>query len=154
LLRSTTVEDLYQDTVAAAVGSVHKFTFYDDTRFLRWVNTIAKRVIARSSARAGREPQAVRVKRAGSSGVGVPDCELYASIRTPSSIVSRRERERALVDAINALPDHYRQALTLYKLEERPLADVAQRMGRTVGATAQLIRRATRELQARLETDG
>ena len=58
-----------------------------------------------------------------------------------------REREIALHDAIGKLPEHYRRVLTLYKLEERPLTEVAARMERSKGATCRLIARAIGQLR-------
>lgn len=154
LLQRTTVDDLFQETAMAAVASARTFVYSGDADFLGWIRTIARRTIARSSARAEREPKAVRIRRAQSSGVGVPDTLLFANDRTPSSLVASGEREETLLGAINSLAPDHRRVLILYKLEEQSLKVVAGRLGRTVGATAQLVRRAIRELDARLTNDG
>lgn len=154
LLQSTTVDDLFQETALAAVESARTFVYSGDAGFMGWIKTIATRTIARSSARAERGPQELRIKRAQSSGVGFPDTSLYAKERTPSSLVVRGERDQTLLDAINSLAPDHRRVLILYKLEERSLKEAAARLDRTVGATAQLLRRATRELHARLPENG
>lgn len=152
VLRRTTVEDLHQETVEIALESANSFVFSDDARFLGWISTIARRVIARSLRPRRREPTMVRLKRAESTGVGVPESALQAGTRTPSSVVAGAERTAALSKALQTLPPHYRLVIRLYKLEERPLAEVAARMGRSKGATGRLLRRALEALSARLAT--
>jgi RNA polymerase sigma factor (sigma-70 family) len=145
-----TVDDLFQETVARAVESADGFVFIDDNRFVAWITTIARRVIARSSPSPAFELRTVRLRHLGSSGPGIPQASLRSPARTPSSLASREEGVSALREAMDQLPEHYRKVLTLYKLEERPLADVAREMSRTKGATCRLIARATQELRRSL----
>lgn len=147
LLKRTTVDDLFQETVTAAIQSADNFVFIDHGRFLCWVYTIARRVMARSLSTARQGPNTIRIRRASSSGVGVPEAELLAHTRTPSSMAATRERKTALVAAMQTLPAHYRKVITLYKIEQRPLAEVAAEMGRTKGATCRLIARAMETLR-------
>lgn len=147
VLKRATLDDLYQETVAAALASARSFVFRDDRSFLAWISTIARRVIARSVGDPAREARTVRIRRAESSGVGTPEAELLFRGRTPSSLAAAHERHDDLGEAIGKLPEHYRRVLTLYKLEERALAEVAQDMGRTKGATCRLIARAINELR-------
>ncbi len=149
VLQRATLDDLYQETVTAALQSAEGFVFHDDRRFVAWICTIARRVIARYACDPRGEPTITRIKGPSSTGVGVPETQLYAKNRTPSSVVAGRERSSALADAIRMLPEHYCKALTLYKLEERPLAEVAKTLGRTKGATARLIGRAMHTLRER-----
>ncbi len=150
VLKRTTVEDLHQATVATALECADRFEFHDDARFLGWILVIARRKIARSACPSRREPMTVRIKRAESSGVGVPEMALLAETRTPSSIVAGQEHKSVLSSALLTLPEHYRLVLTLYELEGRPLAEVAEAIGRSRGATAQLLRRALQALRARM----
>ena len=150
LLRSTTLEDLFQETVAEALASADDFVFYDQRRFIAWICTIARRTISRSAHVPDGRPQTIRIKRAGSSGVGVPESRLLAQVRTPSSVAAGRENWSILSDAIRELPQHYCRALTLYYIEERAIGQVAKIMGRSKGAAAQLILRAIRALRGTL----
>jgi RNA polymerase sigma-70 factor (ECF subfamily) len=150
LLKRTTVEDLFQETVATALSSADNFVFVDHARFLSWIYTIARRVMSRSLAPARRGVDAIRIRGIASSGVGVCEAELQAPIRTPSSAVAGRERRTALEAAIRDLPEHYRKVITLYRIEEHPLAEVAAAMGRTKGATCRLLARALATLHKRL----
>lgn len=150
VLKRTTLDDLYQDTVTAAIESADSFRYVDDRRFVGWVCTIARRTIARCASGARRGPHILRIRGPYSSGVGVAEAQLDAHMRTPSSIVAGHERRAGLADAIRALPEHYCRVLTLYKLEERPLSEVAEIIGRTKGATARLIARSLHALRRKM----
>ena len=147
VLRRTTIDDLHQETVTIAMESASNFVFHDDARFLGWVSTIVRRVIARSVQSRRYHAKILRLKRPESSGLGVPETELQAKIRTPSSVAAGKEQRVALSRALQALPPHYRRVLVLYKLDGRSLAEVAVKMERSKGATARLIGRAVQALR-------
>jgi len=151
VLKRTTTDDLYQQTIEVALSSASTFKYQDDARFVSWVYTIARRTIANMMRDRRRGPSGVSIRRAGSSGVGVSEEYLPFSGRTPSSMVAVGERKKVLSDAIKILPEDYRRALTLYKLQELPLGTVAEKMQRTKGATCQLIARAMNLLRHKLE---
>ena len=150
VLRRTTVDDLYQATVATALECANNFEYRDDARFLGWIMTIARRVIAQSIRSRRYDPVILRIKHAASSGVGVPETELDAGIRTPSSVVAGHEAMLDLSKAVQALPENYRLAITHYRLEGCSLAEVADRMGRSKAAAAKLVGRALQALRARM----
>lgn len=150
VLKRTTLDDLYQQTVAAAMASAGSFVFRGDASFISWIHTIVRRVIHKMLDQRSRKPLVMRIKGAQSTGVGVAESELGDGGRTPSSMVARNERETNLRSAIKALPDHYQRVITLYKLEQRPLAEVAKAMGRTKGATCRLMARAIEQLRSHL----
>ena len=60
---------------------------------------------------------------------------------SPSQSATRREMAVLLADALATLPSHYRDAFVLYHLERRPLAEVAQRLGRSVDSVKKLLAR-------------
>jgi RNA polymerase sigma factor (sigma-70 family) len=142
ILKQTTVEDLYQETVAAAIASSDTFCYSTDAQFMSWIATIVRRAISRQLRGPQRALGSERIRGAGSSGPGVPESRLYLARRTPSSSAAGHEGEDRLQRAIRDLPRDYRMAVTLYKLEERSLAEVAAQMGRTKGATCRLLARA------------
>ncbi len=147
VLRRMTVDDLYQETIAEACGSTSEFEFQGDAPFVQWIGTIARRVITRSLRDLDRKRQTMRIRRSGSSGVGVPEAFLLARDRTPSSIVARGDNRVAVARGMMQLPDHYRRVLTLKFIEQRPLEEVAASMNRTKGATCRLLCRALRSLR-------
>jgi len=153
VLQRTTADDLYQETAIAALASAETFEYIDDASFISWVSTIARRVISHSL----RDPQerlsTVRIRRMFSSGTGISESSLYAPNRTPSSAVASSEWSDSLIKTIGRLPPHYRTVLQLYRIEERPLAEVAERMNLTKGATCRLIARAVAMLRDRLREE-
>ena len=150
VLRRTSKDDLYQETVKAAIASAETFVFYSDRGFMAWITTIARRVIARAIDPNQTDVHTFRIRRAESSGPGVSDQELAGHCRTPSSHAAARERGHDLREALDKLPEHYRRVITLYKLEERPLSEVASCMGRTKGGTCRLFARAINKLRKEL----
>lgn len=59
----------------------------------------------------------------------------------------RRSARRALLDALDRLPEEYRVVLTLCDLEDVPHADAAPVLGRSTAATKSLLYRARRALR-------
>ncbi len=152
ILARTSVDDICQETLAQALASAPKFVFRGEKPFRAWIRTIARRTIAESIYQSKRCPAEVPIRRQSSTGIGVPERHLLSKNRTPSSVVARNEHQNRLKQAMLELPEHYRNVLVLYRLEGHTLAEVAERIGRTTGATVQLIRRANRLLSKKLRT--
>jgi RNA polymerase sigma-70 factor, ECF subfamily len=80
--------------------------------------------------------------------------ELYAHLgvttTTPSRYVTAQERLEHLDAALEALPDDYGQVVRLYDLQGLPIAEVARRMERSVGAVHMLRARAHDRLREML----
>ncbi|HWL94656.1 MAG TPA: sigma-70 family RNA polymerase sigma factor [Phycisphaerae bacterium] len=62
--------------------------------------------------------------------------------QTPSRLVRQDEARQRLDQAFGCLPPDYARTVQLYDLEGLPVADVAQKMGRSIGAIYMLRRRA------------
>ncbi len=148
ILDRVSVEDLYQDTVTHALQDADSFAHCDDAQFLAWITVIAKRIVSRAAPNG---PQFVRIKGPASTGVGIPEGQLQSSSRTPSSITSGRERSNSLSYALRKLPIQQQVALTLSRIEQRPLAEIAALMGLPKKTTSQLIWRAAQSLREVLE---
>lgn len=72
---------------------------------------------------------------------------LAASQSSPSGHVIQQEQLLALADALARLPPDQRQTVELHHLKGCPLAEVAELMGRSKGAVAQLLFRALTKLR-------
>jgi RNA polymerase sigma-70 factor (ECF subfamily) len=66
------------------------------------------------------------------------DDGLLASLSTPSQHLARREQTLILTDALNRLPEAYREVIVLRNLEALPFAEVARRMGRSEDSVQKL----------------
>jgi RNA polymerase sigma-70 factor (ECF subfamily) len=57
---------------------------------------------------------------------------LIAQGSSPSQRAARREQAVALADALERLPEHYREVILLHHVEDLMFPEVARRMGRTL----------------------
>ena len=76
---------------------------------------------------------------------------LPARTPTPSQDAARRESAVRLADALAQLPDDQRAAVDGHHLQGRPLADIAEELGRSRGAVGALLLRAMKKLRWLLE---
>ena len=81
------------------------------------------------------------------------DRGLVAAGESPSEQAAGREQSVRLADALERLPEDYREVLILRHLEERTFPEVARRMGRSVEAVKKLWARALAQLR-RIMADG
>ena len=72
---------------------------------------------------------------------------------SPSQRASRREEAVRLADALQLLPDDYREVIVLRHLEGLTFPQVAERMGRTLDSVEKLWVRALARLKQALGTD-
>jgi RNA polymerase sigma-70 factor (ECF subfamily) len=147
--------DLLQETFLTASRSVGDFTGQDIETFVRWLQVIAARRVADAYRRyfdfekrdLRREiPLDQLLARSDRSAAALVD-QLADSASGPLSVAHRHEQAVRLADALSSLPKHYREVLQLRYLEERPLNEIAQLLGRTKGSTAMLMARAIEKLK-------
>src|SRR4051812_34943867 len=77
----------------------------------------------------------------------VPVDEQIDGVETPPQAVERGERLRAVVAAVQQLPDRQRDAIVLQALEGRSYDEIAREMGVSDGAVRQLLNRARTTLR-------
>jgi RNA polymerase sigma-70 factor (ECF subfamily) len=147
------VEDLLQETHLRAFRDLDRFNYRAPGSFLRWLSSIADHVIVdslRYQNRARRAGEEVPFRSA--SNPGGPD---PADSKTPSRLFAQRQSVERLISRLDALPEGYRQALVLAKIEGMTTAEVAEKMGQSREAVALLVYRALkrfRELARETET--
>jgi len=78
---------------------------------------------------------------------------LGATYTTPSRAAARREADSFIEQALAKIPSDYADVIRLYDLEQRPIAEVAQHLGRTEGAVYMLRARAHDRLREALGTE-
>jgi RNA polymerase sigma-70 factor (ECF subfamily) len=66
---------------------------------------------------------------------------------SPSQEAVRREQAVLLADALERLPEHYREVIVLHHMEGLSLPETARRMGRTAGGVEKLWARALARLR-------
>jgi RNA polymerase sigma-70 factor (ECF subfamily) len=80
----------------------------------------------------------------------VLDQGLVAPQSSPSQQAARREQAVLLADALERLPEDYREVIILHHMEELSLPEVARRMGRTEHSVEKLWARALARLRRSL----
>jgi RNA polymerase sigma-70 factor (ECF subfamily) len=127
-------EDILQDTVLAALR--HAETFRGTARFTTWLYTIAANACRRK--RRG-DPVARRSAEAGEHDepVAVDDWTTR-----PDAVAARRETQRAIADAVAALPPDQRVVLVLRDMEGLPATEVGRILGLSVAAVKSRLHRA------------
>ena len=75
------------------------------------------------------------------------DRAIASSQESPSEKASHREQAVLFADALDELPEHYRDVIVLHHLEGLSLRDVSRRMNRTVDSVEKLWTRALVQLR-------
>ena len=136
------VDDIIQETLVRAYGSIDTLRSPNEGLFFRWLTGIANHVIFNEARHHERRPT-------------VPyESEATAKDPSPSKGMRRNERFDRLEEALDSLSPDHREVVLLARLEGLSLAEVAERMNRTQGAVAQLLWRALKSLRKRFgDTD-
>jgi RNA polymerase sigma-70 factor, ECF subfamily len=148
--------DVVQETMLRAHKNFAQFRGGTEAELLGWlrqilVNNLAKFVeqhmlAARRDVR--REVSIERLGKALEQSTIQLAALLPAEGKSPSMAVQQREEAVQLADRLAQLPADYREVLVLRNLQSLPFEQVAERMGRSVGATRMLWLRAIEKLRA------
>ena len=140
------VDDILQETFLEASRHLDRFAYRAPGSFMAWLARIADHAIvdtARHYARQKRDGgQAVALRSESNPGGADP-----SESNTPSRILFRQERVRAMLDRIDALPPDQREVILLAKFEELSTPEIAARMGKSREAVAVLLHRALTRLR-------
>jgi RNA polymerase sigma-70 factor (ECF subfamily) len=80
-----------------------------------------------------------------------PRMPIVPTQTTPGTMSMRREEVHRHLEAIERLPEDYRDVLKLRIVEDLPVEEIAEQMGRTRNAIAILICRARKALGERID---
>ncbi len=140
------VEDVVQDVFLRAYRDLDRFEYRSPGSFLRWLSAIADHVIVDRVRYQNRERRAgEEVAFRSSSNPGGPEpCDT----RTPSRLFAQQEAVERLLDRLAALPEEYRQAILMARVEGLSTAEMAQRLGKSRDAVALLVYRAVKRFRA------
>ncbi len=144
--------DLVQETFLQVHQHIASFRGNSEAELLTWLRTILAAVLSNhvrrylgTQQRDARLEQALAVELDDTSGFLQQG--LVAATSTPSRQASKREALLVLADALEHLPEDYRQVIMLRHLEGLPFAEVATRMGKTVPSVQNLWVRALHRLK-------
>lgn len=153
LRRRESSSDLAQSVCREALQHADRFTYPSPEAFRAWLFTTAMRKIQdrRKYHLAGRRD----VRREQGQGDTVADrnlLECYSGFCTPSRDAGAREELERVERAMDALPDEYREVITLSRVAGLNHATIAEQMGRSEGAVRMLLHRAIARLVADVES--
>lgn len=149
-------DDVMQQSYAEAIHSIHRFEDLGDGSFAGWLTRIAvcnlqDAVKALETEKRGGDWQRVTSVPGQDSRVTLLRM-LTCHGTSPEAAVSREEAGRLLDEAIARLPKVYQRVVREMDLASRPAAELADELGRSVGAVHMLRARAHDRL--RLELGG
>ena len=143
------VDDVVQEVLLRAFRDLDRFQYRSPGSFLRWLSSIADHVIVDRVRYRNRE------RRAGEDvpfrSASNPDGPEPRDSRTPSRLFAQQEAVERLLDRLGALPEDYRQAILMSKIEGLSTAEMAERMGKSREAVALLVFRAVKRFRVLCE---
>jgi len=142
-------EDLVQEIFLAALGSLDKFR--GDSQLYTWLCSIAFHKINDFYRRQAREPKPEK------SPTDIDTVKLEQTGDNESAALSAMESEEtrhAVHQALVDLPQNYRQVLVLKYIEDMPVLEISQVMGRSPKSVEGLLSRARKALRTNLAKNG
>ncbi len=128
-------DDVIQDVLLKAFRSVKKVAFDDERSFFKWLARITEHVVVDTARKHGSRPISPLLEEVPGRSV------------SPSKGLRRGERFLRLQNALDSLSPDDREIVILARLEGLSLKEVAERMGRSYAASAQLLSRALQKLR-------
>ncbi len=154
--RKMDAEDLLQEIGLEVHRKISMFRGSSEREFLTWVRRIIFSILANQVRHfLGTKCRDLRLERGlleePDHSSFVVNASLVAPESTPSQHAVRREQAVILSDALQELPDDYREVIILRHLEGLSFPDVARRMGRTEDSVKNVWLRALARLRRTLE---
>ncbi len=139
------VEDAVQETCLRAFRDIGHFHYQSPGSFLRWLSAIADHVIIDRLRYQGRERRAAcEIRFRSPSNPAGPE---PADSRTPSRLFAQQEALERLFARLDELPEDYRRAILMAKVEGLSTAEMAERLGKSREAVALLVYRAVKRFR-------
>jgi RNA polymerase sigma-70 factor (ECF subfamily) len=139
-------EDLVHETFLAALGSLDKFR--GDSQLYTWLRSIALHKINDFYRRQAREPSRKESR---------PDLDVMQQLgqigdNEPATltVLESEEIRRSVHEALGGLPHDYQKVLVMKYLQEMPVIEISQIMGRSPKSVEGLLSRARKAMRATL----
>jgi len=139
------VEDVVQEVCLRSYRDLDRFTYQSAGSFFRWLATIADHVIidrARYENRERRAGEEIPFRSASNPAGPEP-----ADTKTPSRLYAQHEAVDRLLARLESLPEDYRQAILMAKIEGLSTGEMAERLGKSREAVALLVYRAVKRFR-------
>lgn len=142
LRERSSVEDLAHEVVVEALRRQTQFEYRGENEFVRWISTLARRVVSDAARCTRREPTTIRIGKDNSTGPHISPSHIPGSMRTPSSIVALGERFDLLRSALGRLSESDRTIISLIHLEGYSVDEAAVQMSCSTEIAARRLSRA------------
>jgi len=140
-------EDLVQETFLAALGSLDKFR--GDSQLYTWLRSIALHKINDFYRRQAREP---RPKESPPDFDAMKQLEQIRDDEPATlTVMESEEIRQSIRQVLGGLPHDYQKVLVMKYLEEMPVLEISQVMGRSPKSVEGLLARARKAMRANLE---
>ncbi len=136
-------EDIVQETLIAALDSIHRFR--GNSKLRTWLFSIAVHKVADFQRQINRRPETVP------SDAAAP---LPTEDLSPEQAMEHLEARSKVHQALLRLPPHYRTALVLKYIEEMPVREICQVMARSEKSVESILVRARRLLSQIIKEEG
>jgi RNA polymerase sigma-70 factor, ECF subfamily len=135
--------DLVQETFLEAHRHFTQFRGTSEPQFVSWLRQILAAKVANLVRHyLGTQGRDVRLEQGLAADLDnssrLLGAELVAALSSPSQQAVRREQAVLLADALERLPEDYREVIVLRHLAGLSFPEVARRMGRTLGSVQKL----------------
>lgn len=147
LARLVEVDDVLQEAFLKAFHDLDQFTYRGPGSFMSWLARIADHVmadLARSQGRQKRHAAELLRFRSESNPTGPEPVDT----KTPSRVLAEKEGVHGLLETLKALPEDYRRAILLMKVEGLSTKEAAERLRKSKEATALLLHRALKRFRS------
>jgi len=152
------VSDLVQQTLLQAHEKKDQFRGQSEAEMAAWLRAILANLLAGAARTFTLESRDVDRERSLQTALDESSDRLEnwlaADQSSPSQRVMRAEQLIHLAQALARLPDDQREAVELHHLQDLPVAEVAERMGRTKPAVVGLLFRGMKKLRHLLQEEG
>lgn len=144
------VEDITQETFIRAFRALHQFR--GDAQFYTWLYRIAVNTAKKALLELKRDPTVSEAFFAGDDEDETSWKKSEPSTQeTPESEFAAREIAKVVNDAMDALPDDLRQAISLREIEGMSYEEIALAMDCPIGTVRSRIFRAREAISARIK---
>lgn len=147
--------DLVQEVSTLAIRDFRTFRGTTEAEFAAWLRTITARVAAMSIRHFTMQRRDIQLERQLQNEIDNTSRMISAKFAsrdvTPSEQTLQRERAVLLAEAIEQLPDHYREVVILRDFDGLSITQIAERMNRTPDAIRKLSARAMLQIRRSLK---
>jgi RNA polymerase sigma-70 factor (ECF subfamily) len=134
-----------------ALQALDRFRGCSEATLAAWLRQILANQLANAARDLGRAKRDVGRERSLEAALDASSTRLAAWLAaqqsSPSQRADRNEQLLRLAEAMEALPEAQREALTLHHLHDWTLEDVGRHLGRSPAAVAGLIKRGLKQLR-------